>query len=116
MLVVPYVWQTSNGGIDWHPRFLPYSSLFARGLRVSYDHVLPNKVFISGFGSGSGITGFVWKSTDGGETWDPGMRSDIPNVLLADLTGSGNVVYAGGWNPRQTLFGDQEEDIWLMEC
>lgn len=91
------VWKTTNGGQSWSPVF--DDRTFLNIGHIAIDPVHPEQVYV---GTGDpNISGYpfigdgIWKSVDGGATWQAfGMESQrIVSKIIANPSGS-NKVYA----------------------
>lgn len=93
------IWKTTDGGQNWHPVFDEQSALAIGDL--AFDPKNPNVVY-AGTGDvnipGGVYTGNgVYKSTDGGESWEPSGLEEaaIISKIWVDPTNSA-VVFASG--------------------
>lgn len=102
------IYKSTDGGATWTYKGLPYSHNIGR---IIVDPNDPNNIFVAAMGQlyGTNAERGVYRSTDGGDTWQ--------NVLFVnDTTGcidiainpdSSNIVYSAMWSRIKYPFGNK---------
>lgn len=84
--------KTTNGGITWTPGTINVNNT---GLGISMIHALDaNTAWLAAYPTAAGQTGGIWKTTDGGATWN---RQN--SALYNNASSFTNVVYF--WDANQ---------------
>ena len=89
------VMVSQDGGKNFSPTNGGYSGRFANAI-VS-DRETPNRIYAATINTTTG-GGFLFLSTDNGETWRPSMRSMPPRLITYSIlqdTRDGNIIYLG---------------------
>lgn len=111
------VWKSTDAGKTW--RFLGLEDSYHIG-RIRIHPTNPDIVYVAAMGNlwrPSAARG-VYKSTDGGETWDKVLyaNEDAGAVDLVFQPGNPRIIYASTWNVRRTPHGFSSggpgSDLW----
>ncbi len=117
------LWLSSDGGIDFE-----ITRGYVAPLRGSFSFVDEKTGYVAGWRSGFGVSMFIGKTTDGGQTWDNLMDSELSNLrdLIPvnidprNIAAIGNdVCFAtGGREGSGRIFGSRAAGVgssWVME-
>jgi hypothetical protein len=81
---VTTVWRTTDGGISWHQgKSLPgmltdYGSLVDQLVFADSEHGFAFEATAGGLGAQAARADFLWRTTDGGETWERVAATGLP--------------------------------------
>ena len=117
------LWLSSNGGVNFE-----ITRGYVSPLRGSFSFVDQQNGYVVGWRSGFGVSMFIGKTTDGGQTWDNLMDGDqsnlrdlIPvNIDPRNIAASGNHVcfVTGGLEGSSRIFGSGQAGLgasWVVE-
>src|SRR5581483_8496145 len=102
------IWKTTNAGVSWFPIFDQFTNVDSIGaIQVAPSD--PNIVVVSTQGDTRHNGQGIYRTTDGGKTWENTLRPenangtrdveyafDMPNVIFATSQGSGGGFGGGG--------------------
>lgn len=111
------VWKSTDAGKTW--RFLGLEDTYHIG-RIRIHPTNPDIVYVAAMGNlwRPGEARGVYKSTDGGETWNKVLyaNEDAGAVDLVFQPGNPRIIYASTWNVRRTPHGFSSggpgSDLW----
>jgi photosystem II stability/assembly factor-like uncharacterized protein len=89
------VMVSNDGGKNFAPSNGGYSGRFVNSILA--DHFDPNRVYATSINTATG-GGFFFVSTDGGLSWQPGMRNMPPRLIgysILQDEREGNIIYLG---------------------
>ncbi len=100
------VYKSLDGGVTWQHMGLDETQAIGRVVIDPHD---PNTVYIAALGGlwNANPERGVYKTTDGGKTWTKSLfvNNDTGVVDLAIDPQSTNILYAGAYERRRTVFG-----------
>ena len=88
------VYKTFNGGMDWTPFGPTVGSQDVSVQDLAIDPTDTGTVYVGGFVSGPGTSVGVYKSTNGGETWDETPLVALVRSLALDPANPSNLIAA----------------------
>ncbi len=117
------LWLSSNGGINFE-----ISRGYVSPLRGNFSFVNQQNGYVAGWRSGFGVSMFIGKTTDGGQTWDNLLDTDLSNLrdLIPvnidprNIAAIGNHVcfVTGGLEGPGRIFGSDQAGLgasWMVE-
>lgn len=109
------VWLSNDGGKTWNEVIVDgdiWSPRFSHSTVVLPD----DSIVVIGGESSAGLRNDVWRSEDGGETWEEltdvaewPLRYDYSTVVLPD----GRIILMGGWKHGWPTI--RKNDVWLSD-